>query len=261
MIALTAAIDGTPMRENKLRTLWAGGNAATNAWNHLGSSYATELMAHQGWDSITVDTQHGAIGYAEMIAMLTAISTTPTMPLVRVSWNDPGEIMRAADAGAMGIICPTINTKEEGEHFVGALRYPPLGYRSLGPNRARFLGDDYTAKANDTILAIAQIETASGFEHVEAIAKIKGLDMLYIGPSDLGLSMGREGRIDQTDPVVVKAIDKILHTAKDAGIRAGIYCTAADYAKAMFAKGFDLVTAASDTALIGAGAALRKQFG
>ena len=248
------------MRENKLRTLWASGNAATNAWAHIGAPYATELLAHQGWDSITVDTQHGAIGYAEMVAMLTAIATTPAIPLVRVSWNDPGEIMRAADAGAMGVICPTVNTKEECEHFVGALRYAPLGYRSLGPNRARFLGDDYRAKANETLLAIAQIETASGLEHVEAIAAVKGLDMLYIGPSDLGLSIGREGRLDQTDPVVVKAIDKILSTAKAAGKRAGIYCVAPDYSKAMLAKGFDLVTVVSDSGLIGAGANLRKHF-
>ncbi len=249
------------MRENKLRTLWASGKAATNVWAHIPASYATELIAHQGWDSITVDTQHGAIGYTEMLAMLTAIATTPTIPLVRVSWNDPGEIMRAADAGAMGVICPTVNTRDECERFVGALRYAPLGFRSLGPNRARFLGDDYAAKANDTILAIAQIETASGLEHVEAIATVKGLDMLYIGPSDLGLSLGREGRMDQTDPVVVKAIDKILHTAKNAGLRAGLYCTSPDYSKAMFAKGFDLVTVLSDTALIGAGASFRKQFG
>lgn len=249
------------MRENKLRNLWASGQAATNVWASLPASYATEILAHQGWDSITVDTQHGVLGYQDMVAMLTAIATTPTVPLVRVGWNDPTQIMHAADAGAMGIICPTINTKEECEHFVGALRYPPLGYRSLGPNRARFLGDDYALRANDTILAIAQIETALGLEHVEAIATVKGLDMLYIGPSDLGLSMGREGKIDQTDPVVVKAIDRILAVAKNANLKAGIYCIAPDYSKQMLAKGFDLVTVASDVGLLtSAGAALRRQF-
>jgi 4-hydroxy-2-oxoheptanedioate aldolase len=249
------------MRENKLRTLWASGNAATNVWAAIPAAYATEMIAHQGWDSITVDTQHGVVDYAAMVAMLTAIATTPSVPLVRVSWNDPGEVMRAADAGAMGVICPTINTREECERFVGALRYAPLGYRSLGPNRARFLGDDYTAKANETLLAIAQIETAAGLQNVEAIAAVKGLDMLYVGPSDLGLSLGREGRMDQTDPVVVKAIDKVLQTAKNAGLRAGIFCVSPEYSKAMFAKGFDLVTVLSDAALIGAGTAFRKQFG
>jgi 4-hydroxy-2-oxoheptanedioate aldolase len=248
------------MRENKLRTLWASGRAATNVWCHIPSSYATELIAHQGWDSLTVDTQHGPIGFPEMTAMLTAIATTPAVPLVRVSWNNPGEVMRAADAGAMGLICPTVNTKAECEQFVGAVRYAPLGYRSLGPNRARFLGQDYTAKANETLLAIVQIETAPGLENVEAIASVKGLDMLYIGPSDLGLSLGREGRMDQTDPIVVAAIDRVLKTAKDAGLKAGIYCHDPAYSKAMLAKGFDLVTVLSDTALINAGANLRKQF-
>jgi len=248
------------MRENALRKLWAAGKAATNVWCHIPSSYATEMIAHQGWDSLTVDTQHGPIGFSEMTAMLTAIATTPAVPLVRVSWNNPGEVMRAADAGAMGVICPTVNTKAECEQFVGALRYAPLGYRSLGPNRARFLGADYTAKANDTILAIAQIETASGLENVEAIASVKGLDMLYIGPSDLGLSIGREGRMDQTDAIVVQAIDRILNTAKDTGLKAGIFCIDPAYSKAMIAKGFDLVTVLSDTTLINAGADLHKQF-
>ncbi len=248
------------MRENKLRTLWANGKAATNAWCQIPAAFAAETMAHQGWASITVDTQHGPIGYAEMVAMLTAISTTPAVPLVRVTWNEPGEVMRAADAGAMGVICPTVNTKEECERFVGALRYAPLGYRSLGPNRARFLGDDYTAKANDTVLAVAQIETAAGLENVEAIASVKGLDMLYVGPSDLGLSLGRGGRMDTDDPTVTKAIDRILHVAHAAKLRAGIFCIAPDYSKAMFAKGFDLVTVVADTTLIAGGAGLRKQF-
>jgi 4-hydroxy-2-oxoheptanedioate aldolase len=248
------------MRENRLRSLWASGKAATNAWAQLPASFATETLAHQGWDSITVDTQHGLVGYADMVAMLTAIATTPTVPLVRVGWNDPAEVMRAADAGAMGVICPTINDRQECEKFVGALRYAPLGYRSLGPNRARLYGDDYQAKSNETLLAIVQIETAAGLANVEAIAGVKGLDQLYIGPSDLGLSMGREGRMDQTDPVVVAAIDKILATAKKAGLTAGIYCTSADYAKQMFKKGFDLVTCTSDTALLRAGSALRREF-
>lgn len=248
------------MRENGLRKIWASGRAATNVWATIPASYATEIIAHQGWDSITVDTQHGVIDYADMVAMLTAIATTPATPLVRVGWNNPGEIMRAADAGAMGVICPTVNTKDECERFVGALRYAPMGYRSLGPNRARLMGDDYAAKANTTVLAIAQIETASGLDHVEAIAGVKGLDMLYIGPSDLGLSLGREGRMDQTDPVVVKAIDRILAVAKAAGLKAGIYCIAPDYSKQMLAKGFDLVTVLSDLTLINAGATLKKQF-
>ncbi|MEQ1752603.1 MAG: aldolase/citrate lyase family protein [Micropepsaceae bacterium] len=248
------------MRDNPLKTAWSSGRAATNVWATIPSAYATEILAQQNWDSITVDTQHGVVDYAAMVAMLTAIATTRTTPLVRVGWNEPAEIMRAADAGALGVICPTINNREECQRFVGALRYPPLGYRSMGPNRARFLGADYAARANTFVLAIAQIETAQGLENVDTIASVPGLDMLYVGPSDLGISLGREGRMDQTDPVVVKAIDRILESAEKASIRAGIYCHSPTYSKSMFNKGFDLVTVASDAGFLGAGADLRNTF-
>ena len=122
------------------------------------------------------------------------------------------------------------------------------------------MSPDYAARANSTILAIAQIETAAGLEHVEAIAGVEGLDMLYVGPSDLGLSLGREGRMDQTDPVVVKAIDRILAVAKANRLRAGIYCVSPEYSKAMFNKGFDLVTVASDTGLLALGSELQARF-
>ena len=248
------------MRENKLRTLWAAGKRATNIWLSVPAAYSAEIIAHQGFDSVTVDLQHGQSDYASMCAMLTAISTAATVPLVRVQWNDPGEVMRALDAGAYGVICPTINNRAECERFVGACRYAPLGYRSVGPNRATLYGGpDYLARSNETVLAMAQIETADGLKNVEEIAGVKGLDMLYVGPSDLGLSLGREARMDQTDPIVVAAIDKVLAVAHAHKLTAGIFCVSLDYANAMFAKGFDLVTIASDAGLIAAGAANLKR--
>ena len=243
------------MRENRLRAMFAAKQRATNVWLSVPAAYAAEIIAHQGFDSVTVDLQHGQSDYASMCAMLTAVSTTATVPLVRVQWNDPGEVMRALDAGAYGVICPTINSRAEAERFVGACRYAPIGYRSVGPNRAvLYAGSDYLAKSNETVLSIVQIETAEGFKNVEEIAGVRGLDMLYVGPSDLGLSLGREARMDQTDPIVVAAIDKVLATAHARGLSAGIYCVSLDYANAMFAKGFDLVTVASDAGLLMAGA-------
>jgi 4-hydroxy-2-oxoheptanedioate aldolase len=243
------------MRENRLRAMFAAKKRATNIWLSVPAAYSAEIIAHQGFDSVTVDLQHGQSDYASMCAMLTAVSTTATVPLVRVQWNDPGEVMRALDAGAYGVICPTINNRAEAERFVGACRYAPLGYRSVGPNRAvLYAGSDYLAKSNETVLSIVQIETADGLKNVEEIAGVKGLDMLYVGPSDLGLSLGREAQMDQTDPIVVAAIDKVLATAHARGLTAGIYCVSLDYANAMFAKGFDLVTVASDAGLLMAGA-------
>ena len=147
------------------------------------------------------------------------------MPLVRVPWNEPGDIMRAFDAGAYGVICPNIDTGEQCERFVSACRYAPQGYRSVGPKRAvLYGGPDYIARANETVLAIVQVESALGLKNVAEIASVKGLDMIFIGPTDLGLSLGREPKAGLADPVVVKAIDEILAAAKAAGVRTGIYC-------------------------------------
>lgn len=249
------------MRINRLREIWANGKQATNIWLGLPSMLAAESIAHQGWDSITVDMQHGHVDFGAMVAMLTAISTTTTVPLVRVPWNEPGDVMRALDAGAYGIICPNVDTREQCERFVGACRYAPMGYRSVGPRRAvLYGGTDYLAKANETVLAAVQVESALALKNVAEIAAVNSLDMIYVGPNDLALSLGRDMRVGAADPVVSEAIDKILAEAKRAGIRTGIYCRNADDAKAMLARGFDLVTVTSDDALVGAGAAIAAKF-
>jgi 4-hydroxy-2-oxoheptanedioate aldolase len=250
------------MRPNRLRELWAEGRRATNCWLALPSLLSAEIMAHQGWDSVTIDQQHGPIDDAMAYAMLVAASTTDAVPLLRVRWNEPGAIMRALDWGAYGVICPSVDTVDDCARFVGAARYAPLGYRSIGSARATlYAGRDYLERANETVLAIAQIETRRGLDNVDSIAATPGLDMLYVGPSDLGLSLGRTAKPDQTDELVVAAIDRILAAAHRAGIRAGIYCASAEYALAMMQKGFDLVTVLSDTAMLRHGETARAKFG
>lgn len=249
------------MRSNKLRDLWKAGRPASNFWLCMPSGLGAEIAAHQGWDSVLIDMQHGQVGYEAMCAMLVAVSTTDTVPLVRVPWNAPGDVMRALDAGAYGVMCPSVDTEEECRRFVGACRYAPLGYRSVGPRRAMlYAGHDYVAHANDTVLSIVQIETKKGLDNIEAIARVEGLDMLYVGPSDLGLSLGRAVKADQTDPVVVEAIDHVLASARRAGLAAGIFCKSVGYARAMAAKGFDLVTVESDEGLLMQGAERCRQF-
>lgn len=249
------------MRANKIRERWAAGKPALNFWITLPGQLGAEMLAHQGWDSLTVDLQHGAGDYASMCAMFAAISTTDTVPLMRVGWNDPGDVMRALDAGAYGVICPNVESVEECERFVGACRYPPAGYRSFGPKRGLLYGGkDYVHHANDTLLSIIQIETLKGLERVDEIAQVRGLDMLYIGPSDLGLALGREARQNQTDPIVMEAIDRILKAAKKAGRKAGMHCTSAEYAREMIAKGFEFVTVGSDENLLARGAEERRMM-
>jgi hypothetical protein len=124
------------MRENTLKAIWARGEAVVNGWLSIPSSFSAEVMAHQGFDSLTVDMQHGVIDYQTAVTLLQAISTTPTIPLARVAWNDPALLMKILDAGVYGVICPMISTREQAESLVQACKYPPHGYRSWGPVRA-----------------------------------------------------------------------------------------------------------------------------
>ena len=127
------------MRENRLRTLWAAEKPAVNSWLTIPDAFCAEILAHAGFDSLTVDMQHGLIGFETAVSMLTAISSTATVPVVRVPGLDPAMIMKVLDAGAYGVICPLVNTRADAERFVTALRYPPAGNRSFGPNSSAAL--------------------------------------------------------------------------------------------------------------------------
>ena len=143
------------MRENKLRPLWKSGGAAVNGWLAIPNSFSAETMAHQGWDSLTVDMQHGVVDYQAMVTMLQAISTTETVPVVRVPWLEPGILMKALDAGAYAVICPMVNTREDAQNLVAWTHYAPRGTRSFGPVRALLYGGaDYPQHANDTIVTL-----------------------------------------------------------------------------------------------------------
>jgi 4-hydroxy-2-oxoheptanedioate aldolase len=243
------------MRENRIRTIWRDGGAVINGWLGIPSSLSAETMSHQGFDSLTVDQQHGAVDYQVAVTMLQAISTTNTMPMTRVPWLDPGYIMKMLDAGAYGIICPMINTRAQAETLVGACRYAPQGFRSYGPLRAlMYGGPDYPSKANETVLAIAMIETQTALENLDAILSTPGLDGIYIGPSDLGLSLGGPAKLDQTEPKIVAAIERILTAAQAHGVAPGIHCGSAAYARKMIDLGFRLVTVMSDNSILGSSA-------
>ena len=239
------------MRENRIRKIWRDGGAVINGWLAIPSSLSAETMSHQGWDSLTVDQQHGMVDFQSAVPMLQAICTTDTVPITRVPWLEPGIIMKSLDAGAYGIICPMINTREDAEALVGACRYAPQGHRSFGPVRAlMYAGADYPQHANDTVLAIAMIETQQALDNLEEILNVPGLDGIYIGPSDLALSLGGTPKPDQTDPKVVAAIERILAAAKSHGVVPGIHCGSPAYATRMVEQGFQLVTILSDNLLM-----------
>lgn len=246
------------MIKNGLKTLWEQGKPALNGWLSIASPFSAEIMAAQGYDSVTVDIQHGIVDYSAAVTMFQAMRASGVVPMARVPWLDAGAIMKVLDAGAYGVICPMINNREEAERLVSYMRYPPHGTRSFGPTRANFsTGGNYASEANDQILCLAMIETAAAMENLEDIVSTPGLDGVYIGPADLTLGV-TNGRLapgfDREEPEMIDAIKKILAASKAAGIRASLHCGSPEYAARVIGWGFDLVTISNDVRLL-AGAA------
>ena len=188
--------------------------------------------------------------------MLQAISTTDVVPMARVNWNEPGQIMKILDAGAYGVICPMVSNREQAEKFVQACLYPPKGYRSFGPIRGLIYGgSDYANHANDEILKLAMIETSEALQKLDEIMSTPGLDGIYIGPADLSLAIGEKPGFDR--PEDTKAYSEILrileHTMKH-NIFAGIHNGTTEYAQKMIDKGFNFVTIGADQRAMSAGA-------
>ena len=172
------------MKPNLLKKKIADGVRAVGGWVAIPDPYAVETYAAQGWDSVTLDMQHGGSNINDAVPLMAAIqSNSDATPLVRVPWNDPAQIMRALDAGAMGIICPMINTKAEAEALVRSCRYPPMGERSFGPYRASQYGADYWQKANEEVLLFAMVETRQAVSNLEEILSVKGINGVWTPPT------------------------------------------------------------------------------
>jgi 4-hydroxy-2-oxoheptanedioate aldolase len=243
------------MRQNTLKEKLRRGQATTNGWLSFGSSYSAEIMGHAGFDSVTVDCQHGMFDFNQALPMLQALSATPATPIVRPPWNDAATIMHYLDAGAYGIICPMINNRSEAERLVAACRYPPKGIRSFGPARGLLYGGpDYFEHANDEVLVFAMIETLDGVKNLDEIASTPGFDGIYIGPNDLALVLGAKPGSDLTDARCIDAIARILAAAKANKKFTGIFCANGAVGATRRMQGFDVVTLTHEGALLEAAA-------
>ena len=229
-----------------MKRSWAKDGQLFGAWMTIPDAFAAELLAAQGFHYVCVDMQHGLIGYDRMVEMVRAISSRGAAPFVRVLANEHGEIMRALDAGARGIVVPLVNTPEEAAHAAEACRFPPRGIRSFGPTRARLTQGGSIAEL-ESVACFVQVETTIAFERVDAIASTPGVDGIYVGPSDLALSFGESPQQPECHEVMRGRIDAIQAATRLADIDIGIHCLngsrAADYAR----RGFDFVTVIVDS--------------
>ncbi len=243
------------MLRNSAKTKLKRGKPVVNGWLHIPLSLSAEATAHRGFDTLTIDLQHGPIDFGGAPTMIQASSSTPTVPLARAPWNEPGIIMKLLDAGCYGIIYPMISTREQCEAFVAACRYPPHGVRSFGPTRVQLrAGADYAEHANNEMLTFAMIETAEALGNLGEIMSVPGLDAVYVGPADLSQALGGAPGADWEEGPVADAIREIVKAAREHGVGAGIHTVSARYAQKMVRLGYAFVTVHSDLSYLIAGA-------
>jgi 4-hydroxy-2-oxoheptanedioate aldolase len=249
----------------RLRTKWDADEAAFGLWGSIPSSLTAELAAAAGYDYVCVDLQHGLSDEATMVSMFQASQAAGAAPMARLAWNEPWQIMRALDLGAVGVILPLIDNAAEAAKAVQACRYPPHGRRSYGPVRAEMVfGSASLEDIGAQALCFAMIETREGLENLDEIAATPGLDGLYIGPSDLSIALGLPPRavvdgVGEDRQALSDAIERVLEACRANGLIAGMHCGGGSAAQRYASDGFRLITVAVDTNLFKA--AIRRELG
>jgi 4-hydroxy-2-oxoheptanedioate aldolase len=249
---------GRAVRVNKVRELIEQGTTVVNGWVSCESVYAAEVLSHSGYDTVTIDLQHGMFGLDGAVRLVQAVSAGPAVPMVRASALDAAEIGKLLDAGAYGVICPSIDSAAQCAALVAACRYPPVGRRSYGPARGlMYGGPDYLDRADETVQVWAMVESATALANLAEIVATPGLDGVYVGPNDLALSLGVTPATVPVAEEVTAALATILATAHSVGVAVGAYCADARMARQLADDGFDLVTPGNDVVLLRDGVTAR----
>ncbi len=228
-----------------------------SGWNIWPEPLLAEASARGGFDCVTVDMQHGLHDPVSTMRAIGAIALGGKPAVVRVPVGDNAMVSRALDMGAEAVIAPMINTVEEARAFVAAAKYPPIGDRSWGPLRAQTIfGIDpptQLAIANHSTLTLAMVETKRGLESLDAILAVPGLDGIFVGPSDLSVTLTNGERIAPGDPIVEPAIRLIGERTVAAGKIAGAFAWGGGRAKFFRDLGYRFVALATDHAYITTG--------
>jgi len=192
-------------------------------WASLANNITTEILGYAGFDWLLIDGEHAPNDWGSFIGQLQALKDSPSAPIVRPQWAEPVIIKRLLDIGFFNFLMPNVESEDQARAAVAATRYPPQGMRGVGTvHRSIKYGyvPDYFTRINEDISVTVQIESRKGVENVEAIASVDGVDGLFIGPSDLSADYGVLGQVSH--PEVVRAIERVVATAKAAGKAVGI---------------------------------------
>jgi len=224
---------------NRLKRDLAAGKVCLGATITIYSPAVAEIMSHIGLDWLWFETEHSSLNLDNVLTMLQATNGADVSTVIRVPWNDKTMIKRALDLGPDGIIVPLVNTREEAEAAVRAMKYPPLGERGAGLARAQCYGlhmGEYMETANNEVMTILMIEHIQAVENIDEILKVKGVDSVMVGALDLSGSMGILGQTG--DPKVEGAVQKVLASCKKAKVPCGIITVAPEQANERIKQGF-----------------------
>jgi 4-hydroxy-2-oxoheptanedioate aldolase len=249
-----------PLPGFSLARRFAAGETVYTGWCGLPSPLIVETVAREGFVAVTIDQQHALWDTAATVTGIAAIRQGGAAPIVRIPLGAFAVAARVLDFGAEGVIAPMINTVEDARALVSATKYPPVGERSWGPTRAMVLAgiDDpksYLQEANSNVVNIAMVETRTALDNLDAIAAVPGIDVLFVGPSDMSIALSNGKTLDPHSADVDAAVDRVIAAAKKAGKVAGLYCVNAERAAASARRGLRFLAVGSDLAFLRAGAA------
>ena len=238
--------------QNYVKAKLRAGGTSIGAWVTIGHPDVAEMMSMLGFEWIIFDTEHSPLNVETLQGMLQAMSyTEKCIPIIRVAWNDMVLIKRALDIGAYGIVIPWVNSKEEAINAVRYCRYPPRGVRGYGPRRAALHDPEYVKTADEQILIIVQVETRKAIENLDEILSVEGIDVAFVGPWDLSMSLGVFGQFDSRR--FREALDRVLDACERHGVTPGIVCTHKSVGEAL-RRGFRFCTIGSDVSFLKLGA-------
>lgn len=232
------------------------GEVTIGSWMSMAHESIAEIIAMAGYDWIVVETEHTAIDNSEVLRLLIAIERRGAVPLVRLAWNDPIQAKAVMDSGAAGVLIPMVNSREEAERAVGAVKFPPAGYRGVGLARAQGYGQtfqEYVERNNEDSLVMIQIEHIDAVRQIDEIVSVPGVDGTFIGPYDLSLSMGIPGQLDHPD--VAAASRRVLEATLARGLAAGIHLVhphnAVERLQQCVAQGYRFLALGTDILFLG----------
>jgi 4-hydroxy-2-oxoheptanedioate aldolase len=234
------------------------GQCALCAWIGINDPAVPEQLARDGYDAVVLDMQHGSIDVTGAMRGIGAAALAGKPAIVRIPVGDFATASRVIDAGAAAVIAPMINSGADARRFADFMKYPPVGQRSWGPRAALvhtgYVGPAYLHSANAITLAIAMVETVEAIEALDDILAARGIDGVFVGPSDLSVTLHRGAIVDPHGADIDAAMTKVVHAAKAHGKFAAAFCFDGKRARELAGRGFGLCSVSTDALLLRAAA-------